>query len=92
MKKVLILGCLVLLLTGCGTKTKVIATPPELLTPPSSLLEDCKETPVGKVKTNSDLVNAMQVIKTDFNLCNNKIKALRSWYNTMETKVNTKKE
>lgn len=79
-----------LLAVGCAPSTKVVASPPELVKPPIYLLEDCRETPANDIKTNYDLVRALQNARLDLDLCNTKIKAIREWYDSLEMKVNKK--
>lgn len=90
MKKVIFsLSIVGLFLSGCATKQEIVAVP-ELITPPHYLLADCTQTPATNVKTNIDLVKALQASRTDFDLCNSKMKALRNWYSEMEIKINQK--
>lgn len=91
MKKLLAIAALIsLTAVGCAPSTKVVAPPPEIVKPPVYLLEDCRETPVTSVKTNYDLVKALQNARLDLDLCNTKIKAIREWYDSLEMKVNQK--
>lgn len=85
MRTFLLLGCLLfvhLFLAGCGA-TKIVATPPQVITPPAVLLEECEKTPITSVKTNSDLARAYRTLYLDFKQCNNQMRALKNWYQIM---------
>lgn len=79
-----------LLMTGCSPAPKVVTMPPEVITPPSYLLEDCAQSPIKDLKTNLDLVNALKDARTDFEMCNNQVKAIRTWFKKVENEVNKK--
>lgn len=75
---------IVLVLSGCGS-TRVVATAPQLITPPEHLLEDCYQTPFLDLKTNTEILISFQTLYLDFKECNLSKKALRDWYNEMRT-------
>lgn len=74
------------LVSGCST-TKVVATPPQLIKPPSILLEECSITPLVRLETNKDLLSAYQALYLDFQECNSTKRALKEWYTKMEAKI-----
>lgn len=74
-------------LVGCSTHT---VRQPDLLMPPSTLLEECEATPIEDVKTNVDLVFALQAARLDLDMCNNQLASLRDWYDTMQRRLNRK--
>ena len=78
-------------LSGCST-TRVVATPPQLITPPAILLEDCNRTPVSSTgfKKTSDIVKAYSTLHFDFQECNNTKKALREWVAKMKLDTDKK--
>lgn len=84
---IVLLLFLLVLLFGCSN-TKVITTPPQLIKPPSILLEECTQTPIVQLKTNKDLLRAYQSLYYDFQECNNTKRALKEWYDSIELKLN----
>lgn len=75
------------LITGCST-TKIVATPPQIIKPPTVLMEDCSQSPIARIKTNQDLLRAYQSLFQDFKECNQTKKALRDWYLKVESENN----
>lgn len=73
LSKGLLIALLLLILTGCATRTEYVR---EL--PPVELLADCTET-VSDIKTNGQLASAYLAAKDDLAKCNIDKRSLREW-------------
>lgn len=75
-----------LFLVGCKKEIKYIASPPEIITPPKVMMENCSRTPINPatLRTNSDLAKAYKTREYDMDKCDNQLEELRGWFDQME--------
>lgn len=67
-----------LMLGGCSAKP-LFRTETVLLSPPSSLMLDCPETPIPNSGANGDLLEVAKLLRTDLAECNKSKARLREW-------------
>ncbi|WP_435876688.1 Rz1-like lysis system protein LysC [Serratia fonticola] len=78
---VAISACLILLSTSCGVRTPPPPAAPKLIYvyPPAVLLQQCEQTPFTG-ETFGDAVIALQVARSELDVCASRIDGLIKWH------------